>query len=617
MGAASIEAASFYEQLSSKQKKYWHKLIHYKKNILGHKSIVDGKDFFLHEDGVKDPEKEFVATILKFKNPNLLWGKYKQPIQCAFPERFRFINSLNLIEFKKVKCHQFEEWKNGINAESITLVFSSSYPNNPASLFGHTFIRFNQTGKKNDLLDYGVAYSADVNDSDWAPFYAYKGLFGGYPGFYEISKYYQLVNTYISAESRDLWEFDLNIPKEGVSRILNHIWEIYSTTYFDYYFISENCSKILGATLEIANPEWNFSDSERFFYLPHDLVKLTSKIPGMVKNINFRPSIKKKFQGKFNSLSNIQKENVEEIYKEKKSVEKAETLEELDTLIALINFRKFKEKGEITKNQKVLLRQSLIKRAKFKKSKKDYIIPEDYVSNRPDLAHEPRQFKLGHGIKNDQSVSSLSYRLGYHDLADRDEGVLSFSQFELFDINFNMYWDDLSNKNTQRINLERARVVGITSLHQYTFYDPQLSWKADFVYRSIDEFTCNYCHKFVGEGGAGFSFFLGGNRSIVYLMLGAYSEVSDHFQRDYTLGGWLEWKVATAPVDSYKFVLGHTVRSNFRESFSDDFYSTLTMQHNFFPNRMLTVGLESSWVSRVGSWTRQTYKHELSLGWYF
>jgi len=600
---------------------YWHKLVHYKKTFSGFKSIADGQNFFLHPAGRTSPEGEFFATVkMLTETPNRPWGKYQQPVGCAFPERYRFIKSLNIVKnLQRPPCQLLQSWKKGIAAESMTLVFSTSYPNNPASIFGHTFLRFNQSKKQNDLLDYGAAYSAEVDPNDWAPFYAYKGLFGGYPGFFEFSKYYQLVNTYVSAESRDLWEYDLNIPQEGVERILNHMWEIYSTTHFDYFFLDENCSKILGATMEIANPNWNFSETGRAFYLPHDLVQLVSAVPGLVKKTQHRPSIKKIFQSRFNSLTSKQQRLVENIYRGRVDFQQIKILQDtthkikiLDALSTLLNFRKFKNKGKVTHRLKTLLRKILLERASMaKKNQQVYIIPQNYVSNRPDLAHAPRRVKLAQGRENGEHITSFSYRMGYQDMSDQDDGVMPFSQFEFLSVKARYFWAQ------KKMDIAEAKIIGITSLHDYSFYDPQLSWRVNFSYLALQELDCKSCHKFVGEGGTGFSFFLSQKKSVLYIMMGVYSEASRHYRGSYTLGGWLEWKIASAPIPQYKFVLSQQIKSNFKETLAKQFYAKLYMKHHFFLKKNLTLGVESGWISKVGDWSRQTYQHELSLGWFF
>ena len=67
------------------------------------------------------------------------------------------------------------------SATNITVIFASSYPGNPASLFGHTMLRVHRSSAtaEQPLLDEGIGFAADV-DTDNALLYAIKGLFGGF-----------------------------------------------------------------------------------------------------------------------------------------------------------------------------------------------------------------------------------------------------------------------------------------------------------------------------------------------------------------------------------------------------------------------------------------------------
>ena len=120
---------------------------------------------------------------------------------------------------EKPRCTELESWKAGIDAGNLYIVYSSAYPNNPASLFGHTFLRFDKRGGEakspsQKLLGYSLAFQAAVNPNDSALTYTYKGLMGEYPGYLELNPYYINVGIYNNFESRDLWEYQIPLSKE-------------------------------------------------------------------------------------------------------------------------------------------------------------------------------------------------------------------------------------------------------------------------------------------------------------------------------------------------------------------------------------------------------------------
>ena len=63
-----------------------------------------------------------------------------------------------------IPCERFDQWIAELNADSITLIFASAFLGNPASMFGHTFLRIDQEGQTEQtrLLAYTINYAADV-----------------------------------------------------------------------------------------------------------------------------------------------------------------------------------------------------------------------------------------------------------------------------------------------------------------------------------------------------------------------------------------------------------------------------------------------------------------------
>ncbi|MBY0415967.1 MAG: hypothetical protein K2Q18_17480, partial [Bdellovibrionales bacterium] len=108
--------------------KYWEKILHYQNG----KSKADGEKFFLAMDGKTNSQSELVATIRAFGDLNAKSGWFNYHPQCVFRERFNFLKSQGLLNgITEIPCPEFEEWKKGLNADSVSLIFSSSYPNNP------------------------------------------------------------------------------------------------------------------------------------------------------------------------------------------------------------------------------------------------------------------------------------------------------------------------------------------------------------------------------------------------------------------------------------------------------------------------------------------------------
>ncbi|MGZ9190552.1 MAG: DUF7843 domain-containing protein, partial [Nitrospira sp.] len=121
----------------------WHLLLHYRANLFGgYTSEQDEPGFFMSPNGKTDPEAELAATVTQFFSPDLV-GRSKQPAQCAFVARYAWLKgqlSIDDSRLPPMKCERFEQWYAGFDAQSISLIFPAAFMNNPASMFGHTFL---------------------------------------------------------------------------------------------------------------------------------------------------------------------------------------------------------------------------------------------------------------------------------------------------------------------------------------------------------------------------------------------------------------------------------------------------------------------------------------------
>ena len=227
------------------------------------------------ENGQRNPESELTETLRGFLFSDMARPDEMHP-QCRFPARFQWLDkNLNFDESRMPihPCERFNLWISKLNVGSITIVFSSYYLNNPASMFGHTLLKLNNKDYegKAEMLDYSANFAANVNPAEENMFiYPVLGLTGGYPGTYTMFPYYLKLNEYNNFESRDIWEYKLNLTQEETSRLMYHLWEL-GSTWFDYFYIDENCSYQLLTLLEVARPSLEISDD--FFILFNLLIQ--------------------------------------------------------------------------------------------------------------------------------------------------------------------------------------------------------------------------------------------------------------------------------------------------------------------------------------------------------
>jgi hypothetical protein len=99
------------------------------------------------------------------------------------------------------------------------------------------------------------------------------------------------VNEYIHSESRDLWEYSLDLQKDDIKKLLDHLWELLWMSEFDYYFLDENCSYHLWNWLAVGKESWPPPGSIPFYVAPHEMVTFFhSNSYGAKKQTSLAPS---------------------------------------------------------------------------------------------------------------------------------------------------------------------------------------------------------------------------------------------------------------------------------------------------------------------------------------
>ncbi len=145
------------------------------------------------KDGATNPQAELDATLRGIFGLIPLSADQQAravvPATCRFPARTLVLQQWLHFDprtLPQVPCAKFETYWRRVQPEAVSIIFSAYYLNNPASAFGHTFLRIRKrepfvTSEKRELLDSSVDYSADVDTANPIA-YALKGLFGLFPG---------------------------------------------------------------------------------------------------------------------------------------------------------------------------------------------------------------------------------------------------------------------------------------------------------------------------------------------------------------------------------------------------------------------------------------------------
>ena len=233
----------------------------------------------------------------------------QQPSQCAFIARYQWLKEQLAFDDRRLPrltCERFQTWYEELHPEAISLIFPSAYMNNPASMFGHTFLRIDRKGQTEStrILAYTINYAARV-PADAGLEYVFKGVFGGYHGYFSTVPYYMKVQEYRDIDNRDIWEYSLRFNPGQIRALLMHTWEL-GSGYFDYYFFKENCAYHILSLLEVADPTLHLTDQFVFWTIPVDTIRLVTGQNHLVKDITFRPSRSTQVKRKRESLTSAE-----------------------------------------------------------------------------------------------------------------------------------------------------------------------------------------------------------------------------------------------------------------------------------------------------------------------
>lgn len=478
----------------------WLKLLHYKPE--NKKSAIIDKTFFLNDEGNTNPKKELLSTLQAYRES----VKDNSSVQCRFPARYFWLSTqLKLPNYKGIDkaCTKLLKWKLLKNTNSISVIFVSGYLGNPASAFGHSFIKINQSNNLDDnLFDTSISYGALLPPKYSMPEYIFNGLTGGYEAAYSDKYYYNQDVTYSNEEFRDMWEYRLHLTPKQKRLFLLHAWELV-TKKNQYFFLNRNCGYKVAEFIELLYDD-SFTKGAYVWYAPietfHQLKELEKKSgKKIIDKIIYIPSKQLKIYSKFKKLSRVEKQIVTQMIEEKlssiplkyKDLSSMEKSNILDFVLAYRKYRLQKEHRKESKEEKAFTRLLLLNRLKLpmKKSKKSSLkFTKESITN----GNAPSY--LGMGILKEQNSNNLKFSLSFSPFAIEKEGYNHLEGDEL------VVFDTKVTMDKKRISLEKFDLIRIQKLKtkQIPFDEENpFSWNLEMA-------TTNYKERdYFVDGGVG------------------------------------------------------------------------------------------------------------------
>ncbi len=588
---------------------YWRILLHYRPGIAGSRSLVDDPRFFLAPSGKTDPAAELSATL-----DGLFDNVAEAPAFCRFPARYSWLAKTLEIDPTRIPrpppCPEVDNILRTIDAQSVQMVFASGYVNSPASMFGHTFLRIDSR-LKTPLLSFAVNYAALTNPEDGGLAFTFKGMLGGYQGYYSVMPYYDKVREYSNIDQRDLWEYSLNLTPDEVRRMLLHLVELKGIAT-DYYFFDENCSYELLFLLDAARPEARLTETmDRYWVIPMDTVRAVLGA-GLVDNLAWRPSRALQIRHARSLLSEREGELARSIADGEvpagtvlsgpaSDEAKARTLD-LAALLSQYRIAKkqmehnvFQERFHAILSARTRLRPAVDAAAPLTEPPP------------PEEGHRSARAHLGGGWRGSDAFLEAGIRPAYHDFTDSPTGYTSGALIEFVSGALRWYPEN------DRVRLWRLDLIRIQSIDPIDPIFRPKSWKVRVGFDTRDFTEEEDALVTFAEAGIGGTIRVGGN-AVAYLLAEAEADYSRRYHAAYRIGGGGSAGVTAEPVYGWQIWLeGRGIWGVMGETGEGPDLSA-SLRQGFRIGRDLSLKADLSW-----SVTRRVERTEgtLSLNRYF
>lgn len=622
MGADQPMAADFKKrarELKLSQKRAWQKMLLMPDRWFGReKSLVDDRRFFLSPDGRGDPAVELDATLDALVQP----AAYRSPglehhPRCIFTARYAWLQKALGVtdeQLPAVSCPEYQTFRQNANYQKISLVFSHYYLNNPASMFGHTFLRFHKPAKEGEdgVLDDLLNFSAMIPDpDDWL--YPFKGMAGGYDGKFALMPYYLKLQEYSNYESRDLWEFELNFTREQLDFVPALVWE-WGWFSIDYYYLDDNCSTVLLSALEAIDSDLRLTRDVGVYMTPGDTLNTVMRQRGLVKGDQYRPSILSRYvyrvrqlkgAGERTTLAKLVKRRNGKIDDLWEGCDEGCEARILDTALDFVDYSEQIAGSNQALMYKDLRGAMLSRRAKLK-VKPATFEQEKPLSGSPGQAHASAWVAAGAGLRqNGEDFTELHLRPALHDwVAAQRRGFSAGTELGLLDTRMRV------DQKHRRGYLESLGIVNLLSLPPAYYLIQKNAWQFRLGYEKFSAYhDKNSIHQKwgvvygVGQAWAFGDGFLG--YGLINADAGWDKTDKNRFSLDprFSLGlkkSWGLWGVTTLNIEAARY---------FSKDPEDILQSKLTW----------ALGLGDDWETRL-AWTQRNKKESegvLAIGRYF
>ena len=464
------------------QETTWQRLLHYQSAAFGAtESAIHSPEFFLDPKGATDPVAELQATIRALQEP-VTRGQEDLHAACRFPARRHWLESrvpglqgVLGMQLLDLHCPAFEEWSGPKGPASISLLFANGYLGNPASYYGHLFLKFNsENGGQSYLLDRTENFGALDVKGDNPVQYIVKALVGGYDGGFSQIDFFYHDAAYTEHEFRDLWEYRLDLTPVETRFITAHAWEIHRKRY-TYYFFHDNCAFRVAELLELLDGVQAVPRSAPWV-IPQAVVSEVAKqsLRGkpLVKQRLLHPSRQSRLYQRFAALSAEQQQALQSVAAGAIDLQDATVRSQpvedqakmVDTLLDYYQFTRNSVDSSGEKRLPVEYYAALKTRLDLPPAQPLPKATPTQAGAAPDAGHPPGWLQLGWGTQEGGgTVQTLRIRPAYYDDLDSEAAQPSWSGLSMGDLQLERQADTVQVKRLDvvAINSHRPSATGL------------------------------------------------------------------------------------------------------------------------------------------------------------
>ncbi|HRP70361.1 MAG TPA: DUF4105 domain-containing protein, partial [Turneriella sp.] len=300
-----------------------------------------------------------------------------------------------------------------------------------------------------------------------------RGMTGGFPGLFSMHPYYVKINEYNDMESRDLWEYRLNLTASELHFLEAHLWEL-SYAYFPYYYLDENCSYQILALLEAVRPEVRLNNRFSYFVAPTDTLHTLSENNFFTGKSQYRASSATRYTTFYENATPAARETMV-LLKENRTLPQTHTSDDTQAVDILLEYYKYTNEYNMAlwpETDKEHYQTLLAWRAQVPHENALENSVRARAEDNPLVGFKSSEIAVGYAAQDNLgNATTLRFRPALRELTDASRGFSPWSQMQMMQFSFAYFFEK------QHLRLEEANIVDIFALSPWQAHIRKISYR--------------------------------------------------------------------------------------------------------------------------------------------